>query len=257
MKLNIFALFILFTTACQSATPVFDSAGAKRITFRGKSFDLYVVEPKKSEIVFFWKNNKGEIYRNFGNIISEMNLQKKKLIFATNAGMYNPNYQPVGLYIENYKELVKLKKTESKPPKTNKTVSNFAMFPNGVFLIDSNKNAKIVKSFEFTNSNKTVKYATQSGPMLVFDNQINPLFSKTGTSLYIRNGVGVINSTKVVFVISNQEVNFYDFASLFKEYFGCENALYLDGAISETYLPQIGRMNNYGDFGAIIGVIDR
>jgi uncharacterized protein YigE (DUF2233 family) len=33
----------------------------------------------------------------------------------------------------------------------------------------------------------------------------------------------------VVFAISEKAVNFYDFAMMFKQEFGCQNALYLDG----------------------------
>jgi uncharacterized protein YigE (DUF2233 family) len=58
--------------------------------------------------------------------------------------------------------------------------------------------------------------------------------------LNLRNGVGIISkNTKskiVVLAISDSKVNFYDFALLFKEILGCENALYLDGAISKMYI---------------------
>ena len=51
------------------------------------------------------------------------------------------------------------------------------------------------------------------------------------------NGVGILPDGKVVFAMSKTEVNFYNFADYFKK-LGCKNALYLDGFVSRTYLPE-------------------
>ena len=59
---------------------------------------------------------------------------------------------------------------------------------------------------------------------------------------------------KTVFIISNKPVNFYDFAIFFKSYFGCKDALFLDGSISQMYAPSISRFERDGKFGAIIGI---
>ena len=84
--------------------------------------------------------------------------------------------------------------------------------------------------------------------MLVIDGQIHPKFKAGFENLNIRSGVGVLGPNKVVFVISNSMVNFYDFAGLFRDHFKCANALYLDGAISEMYLPELGRLQDGGHF---------
>jgi len=62
-----------------------------------------------------------------------------RLLFATNAGMYHPDYKPVGLYVENGRELVQAN-TKSGP-------GNFHMRPNGVLyvpgsLLESRKPAR-------------------------------------------------------------------------------------------------------------------
>jgi len=59
-------------------------------------------------------------------------------------------------------------------------------------------------------------------------------------SLYVRNGVGVKSPHEVYFVISEGEVNLYDFANVFKEQLHCRDALYLDGCVSQVYLPARG-----------------
>jgi uncharacterized protein YigE (DUF2233 family) len=52
--------------------------------------------------------------------------------------------------------------------------------------------------------------------------------------------------------MSKTFINFYDFAAYFKKA-GCKNALYLDGAISQTYLPAKNWNQAGGNFGVIIG----
>jgi uncharacterized protein YigE (DUF2233 family) len=56
--------------------------------------------------------------------------------------------------------------------------------------------------------------------------------------------------------MSKKEISFYDFAEYFRRR-GCRNALYLDGLVSRTYLPEQNWVQTDGDFGAIIGVVER
>ena len=53
--------------------------------------------------------------------------------------------------------------------------------------------------------------------------------------------------------MSKSGINFYDFANYFKS-IGCKNALYLDGFVSRTYLPEKKWIQTDGNFGVIIGV---
>ena len=71
-------------------------------------------------------------------------------------------------------------------------------------------------------------------------------------NLNIRNGVGILPNGQLIFGMSKQKINFYDFASFFKS-LGCKNALYLDGYISKTYLPSKNWISQDGKFGIIIG----
>jgi uncharacterized protein YigE (DUF2233 family) len=161
-----------------------------------------------------------------------------------NAGMYKQDNSPLGLFIENQKTL--------SPLNTATGNGNFYWKPNGVFYITTNNTAVICKTTKFTN-NGQIKYATQSGPMLVIDGQIHNAFKESSTSLNIRNGVGILPGNKVIFVMSKKEVSFYEFANYFKS-IGCRNALYLDGFVSRTYLPEENWIQTDGDFGVIIGV---
>ena len=163
-----------------------------------------------------------------------------------NGGMYKADHTPQGLYIEN-------KKTET-PVDTTSGNGNFYLKPNGNFYITAVNTAVICSTADFYD-NGAIKYATQSGPMLVNNNQIHPAFQKGSTNLNIRNGVGILPGGKVVFVMSESLINFYDFANYFKT-LGCRNALYLDGLVSRTYLPAQHWIQTDGDFGVMIGITE-
>ena len=209
-------------------------------------FVSYIVNPKKQNLEFFWKNEKGEHFKNAENLISWLKSKNKKLLFSTNGGMYKKDNSPQGLYVENT-----ITKSEIDALNGN---GNFYLKPNGVFYLTTEKNPIICKTEDFVNNGK-IKYATQSGPMLVINGEIHTAFKKNSTNLNIRNGVGILPNNQIVFAISKKEINFYDFAEYFKK-LGCKNALYLDGFVSRTYLPEKNWKQIDGNFGVIIGVTE-
>ena len=121
------------------------------------------------------------------------------------------------------------------------------------FTSSNNLEAHVTSSDGFTNEN--VKYATQSGPMLVINGTMHHRFIKGSENLNIRNGVGILPNGDVLFAISKDKINFYDFATFFMEK-GCENALYLDGFVSKVYSPENQREDIGGTFGVIIAEIE-
>ena len=225
------------------------AAAAIRVFFQqdksdDERFVTYKIDAKKQDIQFYWKDDKKEIFRSIQNLKTWLGEKQKTLVFAMNGGMYKPDNSPQGLYIENGNRLV--------PLDTLTGNGNFYLKPNGVFYITSNGLPVICKTEEFNDSDN-IRYATQSGPMLVIDGQIHPAFKKGSTNLNIRNGVGILPDTTIVFAMSRKEINFYDFAAYFKN-LGCKNALYLDGLVSRTYLPEKSWTQTDGNFGVIIGV---
>ncbi len=91
---------------------------------------------------------------------------------------------------------------------------------------------------------------TQSGPMLVIDGQLHPRFLIDSTSRFVRNGVGTsADGRTAVFAISNNNVTFHEFGSLFRDYLSLPNALYFDGKVSRLYARELGR----SDFGFQLG----
>lgn len=208
------------------------------------SFVTYVVDTKKQDLKLYWKNEKEERFGSILNLKNWIENKNKILDFAMNAGMYNKDNAPQGLYIENKKTL--------SPLDMGSAAGNFYLKPNGVFYLTNNNVPKICKTEDFKDDGK-ILYATQSGPMLVIDGKIHPEFKEGSANLNIRNGVGILPDGKVIFVLSKKEINFYDLADYFKE-LGCKNALYLDGFVSRAYVPSKNWTQTDGNFGVLFAV---
>jgi len=217
-----------------------------RIDSQDVTFDIIKVGANNTKsIAFYYKDDTNKKINDISTLKSWLKNREKNLVFATNGGIFSKSYTPMGLYIENEKKISEIN--------INNGEGNFYLKPNGVFLIQENE-AKIVESLSYQDSNDT-SFAIQSGPLLVSQGKTNSLFSKNSQSRYIRNGVGITLDKEVVFAISNAPVTFYEFATFFKESLNCKNALYLDGAISEMYIPEY-REGAKNKFSTIIGIVE-
>jgi uncharacterized protein YigE (DUF2233 family) len=224
---------LAFLVFCIGATPEQE---------KDPRFLSFVTDP--ASIKFYWKDDNGQIFGSIQNLKQFVETKNQELQFAMNGGMFKKDNSPQGLFIQNNTTLA--------PLDTLSGTGNFYLKPNGVFYLTRDNRAVICQSKEFVD-NGQINFATQSGPMLIIDGQIHPVFKKGSVNLNIRNGVGVLPDNKVVFAMSKQEVNFYDFAEFFQN-MGCKNALYLDGFVSRTYLPEQNWRQLDGNFGVIIGV---
>lgn len=230
----------------------YDGQGEFTFIDNGYYFCVVDIANKSTSINFHLKNKEGKNYYNIASLLKDKELSDSlDFIMITNAGMYTPKNEPQGLFIEKG-ETKKYPLDETNP--NNNT--NFYLKPNGVFYIDSNNRAAIKTTEEYAKLSKTIhpKYATQSGPMLVINDTIHPKFVENSKNTNIRSGVGIMDDNKVVFVISESQVNFWDFATVFKDVFSCKHALYLDGAISLMYLNHVNSHDLDGNFGPLISV---
>ena len=206
----------------------------------------YIVDPTTQELHFYWKDAEGRNYTSFKRLKTSLEKQHKELVFAMNGGMYRKDLSPQGLYIE---EGVNKNKIDT----MKNGYGNFYMQPNGVFYLTEGGKAVVCTSDGF-HDDGTIRYATQSGPMLVINGDIHSTFINGSTNVHIRNGVGILPDGRILFALSKKKINFYDFATFFKQQ-GCKNALYLDGFVSRAYLPSKDWIQLDGNFGVIIGEI--
>jgi uncharacterized protein YigE (DUF2233 family) len=216
------------------------------VTFHGQAFLVRTVDPKKEDLRLFWKDDKGNLLRDFTGLEKAVSAKGEKLVFAANAGMFEPDLRPVGLLMQDG--------NEKSPLNLKDGTGNFYMKPNGVFLINEKHEALVVDSSAYAALLTPVTWATQSGPMLVHGGDITPDFIEDSKNLKIRSGVGVRKEGTIVFALSRGPVNFYTFASLFLNRLKCPNALFLDGDISAFYVP--GEKDTVPHtFGPMLGVV--
>ncbi len=211
----------------------------KRITYLGKNYIVCSVNTNHQNVELFNKNKQGGVY-DLQEVNNEINKRKKKHIFSMNAGMYDKKFSPIGLYVNNGKE--------SHPVNLQQQgYGNFySLPPNGIFVIDSKGKPEVISTQAFIKKYKPsmVKLATQSGPMMVINGKFNKAFNQGSPNLNIRNGIGVDSKGNIIAVISEDEVNFFEFSSLFKDKLHCNNALYLDGVVSQWFAPKLQEKSN-------------
>ncbi|WP_426339661.1 phosphodiester glycosidase family protein [Pseudoduganella sp. S-14] len=208
-------------------------------------FTVITVDPLRERLQLFLNDEQGHPYKRLERVAAALDGRGQHLSFGMNAGMYHADYSPVGLFVADGVELSPLNLSPGK--------GNFFLRPNGVFLV-SDAGAQVVESSAYPALAGKARLATQSGPMLLSNGVINPLFDPDSHSLHVRNGVCALDG-KAVFVISEERVNFYQFARYFRDVLKCRDALYLDGSVSSLYSPALGRNDYRADLGPMIGVI--
>lgn len=223
------------------------AAGCTDVVDRGIAYTVCEVRADQEDLRLFLRDPDGEILGHFGRIDGLLAGQGLKLGFAMNAGMYHRDRDPVGHYVENGVEQMRVI--------PNAGPGNFGLLPNGVFCIRSDR-ADVIETLEYVRTAPGCRFATQSGPMLVIGGELHPALLPEGTSRFIRNGVGTsADGTRAVFAISRDPVNFYDFANLFRDHLGLPNALYLDGNVSRLYAPDLNRHDGGFQLGPIVGTV--
>lgn len=249
---NITIVLMLATSAASNAEEATKSH-CRTVEFEGVPFAVCTFDAQEDTIALFLNDEAGEPYGHFDSLVSALEDDEKTVTFAMNAGMYHKDRSPVGLYVEEFEQ--------HKKANTNNGPGNFHLKPNGVFWIadeDSQQTVGVTSTEEFLKdvTSDNIRYATQSGPMLVIDGALHPRFLEDATSRKRRNGVGVTSEGEVVFVISDGFVTFHHFARLFRDELKADNALFLDGTISRLYAPSLDRRDRGAKMGPIVGVVE-
>lgn len=216
------------------------------ITYEGDSYTACTVDATREDLRLFHSDPSGAVLGSFPAV--EGSLGGRKLAFGMNAGMYHPDRSPVGYYLEN--GVQKMRVVPNAGP------GNFGLLPNGVFCITDNS-AQVYETLRFLALSPPCRDATQSGPMLVIDGQLHPRFLPNSASRLVRNGVGTTqDGTRAIFVIANNPVTFHAFGTFFRDYLRLPNALYLDGKVSRLYAPALKRSDFGFQMGPIVGVVE-
>jgi len=215
------------------------------MSFDGASYQICTFDMRRDDLRLYWRDGDGKPYGNFSALAQGLKAKGRLLRFAMNAGMFEQDFSPVGLYVEDSRRMQRANTSDGH--------SNFHLKPNGVFWI-GDRSAGVVETSRYLTNPPPARFATQSGPMLVIDGRIHPRILPTGVSEKLRNGVCVRDGTNVIFAISDQDVTFHAFARLFKDGLNCANALFLDGSVSSLYAPEINRDDELAPLGPMVGV---
>ncbi|WP_426700366.1 phosphodiester glycosidase family protein [Rhodanobacter sp. Col0626] len=219
--------------ACAPQAQALDSG---ELAFEGQNYRVVHLNLKREQLSLHWREPQGSApFSSIESLRQWGEAHGQRLLFATNAGIYDHKFAPLGLYVENGKTVVPLNLVHGNPAS-----GNFSLLPNGVFAIYPDGHAAVRTSAAFKAEGKTAQWATQSGPMLLIDGKLNEQFIDDSSSLKWRSGVCARTPTEVVFAVSEAPVNFHTFGRLFRDRLGCRDALYLDGSISQLYVDGKG-----------------
>ena len=234
--------------AAHSNGALADTGPCHSMEYERAAYTICEVDLHRHTVRLYWNRSDGTPYAYLSALPRYLEGGTGRMLFATNAGMFDSNLKPVGLYVEQGRELVHAN--------TKSGRGNFHMMPNGIFYISADR-AAVAETQAFLKQRPQADLATQSGPMLVIDGRLHPRFDRRGTSLKTRNGVGVRADGKVIFVISQEAVSFDAFARLFRDGLKCPNALFLDGgSASSLYAPTLNHPGNIVPLGPMLAVFE-
>jgi len=229
-----------FLATAQTEAPAPESSAAteagiqfNRVTHAGVPFDVFHIDLTQAELQLFWKDPEGKPFENFRTLEAWLKAQGKRMVFATNSGIYARDRTPLGLHLERPGEALEALNRKSGG-------GNFFLKPNGLFYVDE-CGAHVAETEAYAAAAPAPRLALQSGPLLLEEGRIHPKFQVDSDSRYLRSGIGVDSTGKVVIALSRWPLNLHSFALLFRDALDCRSALYLDGGISAIYAPFAGK----------------
>ncbi|WHZ18834.1 MAG: hypothetical protein OJF55_000983 [Rhodanobacteraceae bacterium] len=226
-----FALLAVLSLLC-ACTQASHGIASHDVVLDNIHFRVVTIDLAKADLSLHWRDPEtGQPFASIHALQAWGATHDRTLLLAANAGIYDAQGEPLGLYVENGKALKPLNTAHGNPAS-----GNFSLLPNGVFAIDVDGHASVQTTADFATAHAQPRWATQSGPMLVIDGKINPNFDVGSDSTKWRSGVCTPKPNEVVFAVSTAPVNFHEFARLFRDKLGCRDALYLDGTLSQIYV---------------------
>ena len=99
------------------------------VKFNQTGYDTVWIETEKTTQQHHWKSEEGKRYQTFHQLKMSLEQSGKRLLFATNSGIYAEDNTPLGLHIEQGQILIKLTKSKA-------WNGNFSMKPNADFLLE-------------------------------------------------------------------------------------------------------------------------
>ena len=90
---------------CLAASGTAHAEPCRSQSFEGASYVVCSFDLTQDDLRIDWRGSNGKPYRTFAALAADLEAKGKSLRFAMNGGMYQDDLRPVGLYIENGREL--------------------------------------------------------------------------------------------------------------------------------------------------------
>jgi uncharacterized protein YigE (DUF2233 family) len=232
---------VTLTSEVATATPV----NCFGVEFQGKASTVCKVDVRSNQLRMFLRDPAGGLLGSLDTAARLADSQGERVQFAMNAGRFSPDRAPVGLLVIDGNEVSPLNLAAGE--------GNVFLKPNGVFLLTP-AGVRIVESQRYPQISERVLLATQSGPLLLERGKVHPKLDPYSSDRLIRNGVGVQGRDQAVFAISDQPLNLYEFAKLFRDRLQCSDALHLDATVSSLLAVELRRNDRRARLGPIIAV---
>ncbi|MCQ9124503.1 phosphodiester glycosidase family protein [Rodentibacter caecimuris] len=235
---------VKFLTALGALITLPTLAGYRTFTDADITYGIFHAKPE--QVRLHWRDGEGQNYNSLTNL--KRALQKDYQIkMLMNAGIYSKHNAPAGLWIENGQELTPLNNKRGK--------GNFHIQPNGVFALVG-KRAYILTTKAYQQKQLKPTFAMQSGPMLLIEGKINRQFRAGLESYHKRNAVCLDKKNRLFFILTTSgKPNLYTFSQGLQK-IGCYHALYLDGTISNWYIPDSFSSFHWKHFVGMISVTE-
>lgn len=218
-----------------------------QIQLAGAVTTVIVMDPAVSTLALFQNDAQGRPLSSFKRLKKHAHQQGQRIRLAMNAGMYHPDRRPVGLLVQDGRELNPLNRSDG--------YGNFFMKPNGVFALTMQNQSVILPTAEYPQwaGQHEVRLATQSGPLLLHQGHIHPALTAPGRSAKIRNAIGHCHG-RLTWLIIHQPITLYRLAESAREQLGCTDLLYLDGSISSLLVDDWQQQRDR--LGPILAVVE-
>lgn len=244
IRAGLVVLLIALLSASSDGAAQASDAPCVSLTFEGDDFTVCTARAGEDRVALSLRGADGKPHRRLSRLQSDLGDAADKVRFAMNAGMFDVRGAPIGLYVENGRQM--------KAVNVRDGFGNFHLKPNGVFWIGGDGKVHVSETDAYVAQKAKPMWASQSGPMLVIDGKLHPKFDHDGDSRHIRNGVGVTDAGDALFVISDAPVSFGKLARLYRDQLKCDDALYFDGAVSSLWAPSLDRLDAGRNLGPMV-----
>src|SRR5215475_15752689 len=128
-----FFLAVAASLAAHNNGALAETQPCRSMEYERNAYTICEVDLRKHTVRLYWKRADGTPYGFLSTLPRALEGEADRLLFATNAGMFDPALKPVGLYVEQGRELVHVN--------TKSGYGNFHLKPNGVFYISVDRAA--------------------------------------------------------------------------------------------------------------------